>query len=81
MQWIERLPYGVDIESLRKTIDDVKNVGPMIFQGSEFGYNNFGGWNLQSRTGDYRDGFQVGIEKCWRKVWKPGTFNYHLAKF
>ena len=78
MQWIERLPYGVDIELLRKHLEDVKKVGPMIFQGSEFGYNNFGGWNLQSRSGDYRDGFQVGIEKCWRK---NGTFNYHLAKF
>jgi hypothetical protein len=81
MQWIEKLPYEVDIESLRNTVEEVKKVGPMVFQGSEFGYNNFGGWNLQSKSGDYRDGFQVGIEKCWRKVWKPGTFNYHLAKF
>ena len=79
MEWIERLPYGVDVESLVDALENgVKKVGPMVFQGSEFGYNNFGGWNLQSRSGDYRDGFQIGIEHCWRK---DGTFNYNLAKF
>ena len=41
MQWIEKLPYEVDIESLRNTVEEVKKVGPMVFQGSEFGYNNF----------------------------------------
>lgn len=81
MQWIESLRYGVDIEKLQAALEDVKKVGPMVFQGEEFGFNKFGGWNLQSRTGDYRDGFQWGVEKCYRKVWKPGTFNYHLAKF
>ena len=78
MQWIEKLPYEVDVKSLVKNLNEIKQIGPMIMQGSEFGYNNFGGWNLQSRSGDYRDGFQVGIEKCYRK---NGTFNYHLAKF
>lgn len=78
MEWIEKLPYAVNIDSLRESLEELKKVGPMIFQGSEFGYNNFGGWNLQSRSGDYRDGFQIGIEKCWRK---NKTFNYHLAKF
>ena len=81
MEWIERLPYGVDVDKLKVALEDVRKVGPMVFQGSEFGYNKFGGRNLQSRSGDYRDGFQWGVEKCHRKVWKPGTFNYHLAKF
>lgn len=75
---VETLKFGVDVELLKGALEDVKKVGPMVFQGSEFGYKNFGGWNLQSRTGDYRDGFQVGIERCYRK---DGTFNYHLAKF
>jgi hypothetical protein len=79
MQWIERLPFEVNLESLLKSLEeDVKKSGPMVFQGAEFGYNSFGGWNLQSRSGDYRDGFQVGVEKCWRK---NGTFDYSLAKF
>jgi hypothetical protein len=81
VEWIERLPYGVDIDKLKLALDELKKVGPMVFQGSEFGYNNFGGWNLQSRSGKYTDGFQVGIEKCYRKYWKSNTFNYHLAKF
>lgn len=76
---VERLPYGVNVKSLVETLENhVKKIGPMVFQGSEFGYNNFGGWNLQSRSGKYTDGFQVGVEKCYRK---DGTFNYHLAKF
>ena len=79
MEWIERLPYEVNLQSLVDTLkNDVMKVGPMVFQGSEFGYNNFAGWNLQSRSGDYRDGFQIGIEHCYRK---DGSFNYHLAKF
>jgi hypothetical protein len=75
---VEILKYKVDLDSLVQSLNEVKKVGPMVFQGSEFGYKSFGGWNLQSRTGDYRDGFQVGIERCYRK---NGTFNYHLAKF
>jgi hypothetical protein len=81
MKWIERLPFGVNVDELRNSLEEIKKIGPMVFQGSEFGYNNFGGWNLQSRSGDYKDGFQIGIEKCLRKIWRPGTFNYHLAKF
>lgn len=75
---VETLKFGVDVDALKNALEEVKKVGPMVFQGSEFGYKNFGGWNLQSRSGDYRDGFQVGIERCYRK---NGTFNYHLAKF
>jgi hypothetical protein len=79
MQIVEVLPYGVDINQLVDSLNnEVKKVGPMVFQGSEFGYNNFGGWNLQSRSGDYRDGFQVGVEKCWKR---DGSFNYALAKY
>jgi hypothetical protein len=79
MQIVEVLPYSVNVEELVKSLNtEVKKVGPMVFQGAEFGYNNFGGWNLQSRSGDYQDGFQVGVEKCWRK---NGSFNYSLAKY
>jgi hypothetical protein len=81
MQWIEKLPFEVDVKGLVGALENgVKNVGPMLFQGSEFGYNNFGGWNLQSRTGDHRDGFNPnrGLDLCWKK---DGTFNFHLAKF
>lgn len=74
---IEKLNMKVNAAELRTTIPKLKEIGPMVFQGSEFGYKNFGGWNLQSRTGDYKDGFQVGVEKCWRN----GKFDYRLAKF
>jgi hypothetical protein len=29
MQWIEKLPYGVDIKLLRESLDEVKKVGPI----------------------------------------------------
>lgn len=75
---IEKLNFRVDIGILRDSLSKIKDIGPMVFQGSEFGYKSFGGWNVQSRSGDYKDGFQVGIEKCYRK---DGTFDYRLAKF
>jgi hypothetical protein len=79
MTIVEKLPLKVNVQSLINTLENhVKKVGPIVFQGSEFGFNNFGGWNLQSRSGDYRDGFQWGIEKCYNK---NGTFNYQMAKF
>ena len=74
---IERLSMKVNSTELRTTIKKLQSIGPMVFQGSEFGYNMFGGWNLQSRTADYKDGFQVGIERCIRN----GKFDYKLAKF
>jgi hypothetical protein len=76
---VEILPFEVQIDHLINSLNNhVKKIGEPVFQGYEFGYNNFGGWNLQSRSGDYRDGFEIGVEKCKRK---DGSFNYHLAKF
>lgn len=56
----EKLNITVDIERLRQAVKDfVFTLGDPLIQGSEYGYENFGGWSLQSRTGDWRDGWQI----------------------
>jgi len=72
---IEKLPYSIDVESMRKDLDKIKNI-PITFQGKEYGYNNFGGWSVLSRTGRCEDGWEVGIDKCENKWYK-----YFLAKY
>jgi len=79
MQAMEKLPFKANVELFSNSLHNhITKLGPPVFQGSEFGYSNFGGWNLQSRTGDWRDGFQMGYELCQNK---DGTYNYPLAKF
>ncbi len=48
-----------------KLVEDVKQyvfpLGQQVIQGEEFEtpeYNGFGGWSLQSQTGDWKDGFE-----------------------
>lgn len=56
----EKLNIVVDIEKLRQAVEDsVFTLGDPLIQGSEYGYENFGGWSLQSRSGDWRDGWQI----------------------
>jgi hypothetical protein len=74
---VEVLPIKVDVEAINRGFYWVKDLYDPVWQGSEFGYNNFGGWSIQSRTGDYREGWEMGIEKCT----KNGVINYNLAKY
>jgi hypothetical protein len=74
---VELLNYKVDIGEMRKALDYIKSNYKPVLQGSEFGYNNFGGWSLQSKSGDYREGWEMGIESCT----KNGVINYNLAKY
>lgn len=71
---IEKLPYNVDIELIQKDLDEIKKI-PITWQGKDYGYSNFGGWSVLSRTGKCHDGWEVGIEQCENKWYK-----YHLAK-
>lgn len=50
----EKLNITFDIEKLREAI--TKYVLPL--GNAEYNYQFFGGWSLQSRTGDWRDGWQ-----------------------
>ena len=60
--WYEKLDFKVDIEKLRQeVIDYVFPLGQKIIQGEEYEtaqYHGFGGWSLQSRTGDWQDGWE-----------------------
>lgn len=73
---IEVLPIKVNVKTINDEFYWIKKLYEPVWQGSEFGYNNFGGWSIQSRTGDYREGWEMGIEKCT----KNGVINYNLAK-
>lgn len=71
---IEKLPYSVDIKSIQKDLEEIKKI-PITWQGKEYGYTNFGGWSVLSRTSTCDDGWEVGIEQCENKSYK-----YQLAK-
>lgn len=57
----EKLDFKVDIEKLREEVErSVFTLGTQCIQGEEYEttqYNGFGGYSIQSRTGDWRDGF------------------------
>jgi hypothetical protein len=74
---VEVLPIKANIEAINRELYRIKKLHDPVWQGSEFGYNNFGGWSIQSRTGDYKEGWEMGIEKCT----KNGIINYNLAKY
>ena len=61
---VEVLPIKANIEAINRELYRIKKLHDPVWQGSEFGYNNFGGWSIQSRTGDYKEGWEMGIEKC-----------------
>jgi len=71
---IEKLPYRVNIKSIQNDLNEIKKI-PITLQGKEYGYSNFGGWSILSRTGKCCDGWEVGIEQCENKWYK-----YFLAK-
>jgi hypothetical protein len=70
--WCELLSYKLDLRELLLSLKAMRGEFPLNSN------ENFVGWSIQSRTGDYRDGFQTDIEHCYRK---DGTFNYKLAKY
>jgi hypothetical protein len=82
--FFEKLDITVDIDRLRKDVEQhVFTLGDPIFQGDEYGYDNFGGWSLLTRTGNWRDGWEIGHtghpgEKI---IFPDGKPNYRVSKF
>lgn len=80
----EKLNINVDIDLLRQAIEQyVFTLGAPIFQGDEYGYDNFGGWSLLTRTGTWQDGWEIGHtghpgEKI---IFPEGKPNYRVSKF
>jgi len=60
--WYEKLNFQVDIERLRQEVrESVFTLGDQVIQGEEFEtpqYHGFGGWSIQSRGADWRDGWE-----------------------
>lgn len=88
MMWIEKLDFKVDIDRLRKEVEEkVFTLGKQQIQGEEFEtveYHGFGGWTLLSRTGDWRDGWEVyhSDDKETNDMFFPnGQYNYRAMKY
>lgn len=86
--WYEKLDYKVDIDRLRKEVEDnVFTLGSQVIQGEEFEtpqYRGFGGWSLLTRTGDWHDGWEVyhSDDKETNDLFFPnGQYNYKAMKF
>lgn len=80
----ELLPLRVDIDAIRQTLTEhIFKLGKPIFQGDEYGYNNFGGWSLLSRTGRWEDGWEIGHtgHPGEQLIFPNGQPNYKAAKF
>lgn len=88
--WYEKLGFTVDIEKIREQIvgpGGVLEQAELIIQGEEYEskvYNGFGGWSLTSRTGDYRDGWEVfhaDDVELNKIIFPDGKINYKAMKF
>lgn len=85
----EKLDFiKVDIDKLREEIRrSVFTLGDQVIQGEEYEtpqYRGFGGWSLQSRTGDWRDGFeffQNDEGKALEVFFPKDDHNYKTLKF
>jgi hypothetical protein len=86
--WYEKLDYKVDIDRLRKEVEEnVFTLGPQVIQGEEYEtpqYHGFGGWSLMTRTGDWHEGWEVyhSDDKETNDLFFPnGQYNYKAMKF
>jgi hypothetical protein len=87
--WYEKLNIQVDIDQLRADVEQhVFPLGQQIIQGEDYetkDYHGFGGWSLQSRSGDWRDGWEFfnGSENAeLKQVFFPDAGpNYKTQKY
>jgi len=82
--FFEKLKFKVNIDRLRQDVEKyVFPLGDPIFQGDEYGYDNFGGWSLLTRTGDWRDGWEIGHtgHPGEQIIFPNGRPNYKASKF
>ncbi len=83
MKSFEILPVKFDIDAIKNTVlEYVKQLGNPIFQGEQYGFNDFGGYSLLSTTGRWQDGWEVGgTGTPGETVFTPGQVNYKAAKY
>jgi len=84
MKPFELLPLKVDVGAIRQTLTEhIFKLGSPIFQGEEYGYNNFGGWSLTTRTGHWQDGWEVGHtgHPAEHLIFPNGEPNFKAAKY
>lgn len=86
--WYEKLDYKVDIDRLRKEIiDNVFTLGKEKMQGEKYEneeYKGFGGYSLQTLTGDWQDGWEVfhtGDKETTEVMFPNGGVNYKALKY
>jgi hypothetical protein len=80
----EKLKITVDIARLQQDVEKhVFALGDPVFQGDEYGYDNFGGWSLLTRSGNWQDGWEVGHtgHPAEHIVSPGGQPNYPVHKF
>lgn len=86
--WYEKLDYKVDIVRLRKEIEDnVFTLGQKRMQGEKYEneeYKGFGGYSLQTLTGNWWDGWEVfhtGDDETTKAIFPDGGVNFKALKY
>lgn len=82
----EKLELNFDIPKLIEELNNsIFPLGEPLFQGKEYGYvSAFGGWSLQSYTGHWKDGWEVGHvanDEAKHIFFPDGKPNYKVFKF
>jgi hypothetical protein len=88
--FFEKLDLKVDIEKLQYELKTkVFKLGEGIFQGNSVvtlpEHGGFGGWSILSRTGDWKDGWEIGhvthIKELKDVFYPEGKPNYKVFKY
>lgn len=86
MSFYKKLDLQFNIPKLVEDMEKyVLPLGEPYFQGLEYGYREaFGGWSLQSHTGHWRDGWEIGhvVSDEAKDIFYPnGRTNYKAFKY
>lgn len=86
--FVQKLNFTVDIDKIRhELVNHIFKLGPPVIQGEEFvtpEYKGFGGWSVLSRTGSWKDGWEIGhiAHKQAKDILYPnGIPNYKAFKY
>ena len=84
----EKLPFTIDVERARYDLNHtILPLGEPVMQGAEYNsteYHGFGGYSVLSRTGDWRDGWEMGHiahSEARQYVYPDGIPNYRALKY
>lgn len=83
MSFYEKLPLVAQTKLIQDyVLSEVIPLGDPVFSGDLFGYNDFGGYSLLTRTGHWQDGWQIGcVGKPGQTILDPKSVNLKAAKF